>query len=78
MGLYPTFHLMDAELLYQLPKDVWLVNASRGEVFDNQALLAWKKQDNNARLVLDVWEDEPKPLQELVKHTDLATPHSGL
>jgi erythronate-4-phosphate dehydrogenase len=48
----------------------WLVNASRGEVLDTRALLAARP-----KLVLDVFENEPAPSQELIDLCALATPH---
>lgn len=70
-----TFHLLDERLIAARPAGQILVNASRGEVWDNQALLARQQRPEPLRLVMDVWEGEPEPLRALVPHTEIATPH---
>ena len=74
-GQDATFHLLGEREIAALPKGQFLINASRGEVWDNQALLARQQSDQPLRLVMDVWEGEPEPLKALVPHTELATPH---
>lgn len=74
-GEYPTFHLFDEKILLQLRQNTWLVNCCRGDVIDNHALLTVKKKRPDLRLVLDVWHNEPNPLQALVNCADIATPH---
>ncbi|MDM5089642.1 4-phosphoerythronate dehydrogenase [Aeromonas bestiarum] len=76
-----TFHLLDERVIAARPAGQILVNASRGEVWDNQALLARQQglscpqELGPLRLVMDVWEGEPEPLRALVPHTEIATPH---
>lgn len=70
-----TFHLLDEQVIAARPAGQILVNASRGEVWDNQALLARQQSQAPLRLVMDVWEGEPEPLRALVPHTEIATPH---
>ncbi|KAA3617936.1 MAG: 4-phosphoerythronate dehydrogenase [Calditrichaeota bacterium] len=70
-----TWHLFEANQLEKLSEDVVLINAARGAVIDNQALLAWKKENTNAALILDVWEDEPDIALDLLSTTEIATPH---
>lgn len=79
-GKHPSFHLLNEVNLPLLKQDVVLVNASRGEVIDNQALLkeVQRREQHNEqaiKLVLDVWENEPNPLPELIEYCDLATAH---
>jgi len=74
-GEHKTFHLLDEQRLRSLSEDQILINACRGEVIDNQALLAMKKAGHQLKLVLDVWENEPRILRELVEYTELATAH---
>ncbi|MDF2178051.1 4-phosphoerythronate dehydrogenase [Aliiglaciecola sp. CAU 1673] len=74
-GLYPTRHLFDAKRLSALNKNQWLINACRGEVLDNQALLMLAQQQEHCQMVLDVWENEPDVLLELLPHLALATAH---
>lgn len=70
-----TFHLLDEQVIAARPAGQILINASRGEVWDNQALLARQQGPGPLRLVMDVWEGEPEPLRALVPHTEIATPH---
>ena len=58
-GPYATHHLVDADLLAQLPADRILINACRGEVVDNAALLEALNGTKKLTAVLDVWEPEP-------------------
>lgn len=79
-GQFPTNHLLNTDNLPLLKSDICLINASRGEVIDNQALLQhikYRQQHNiePIKLVLDVWENEPTPMQELIEYTDLASAH---
>jgi erythronate-4-phosphate dehydrogenase len=74
-GEHPTFHLFDEKRLKQLNENQILINACRGEVIDNHALLEMKKQGHGLKLVLDVWENEPNILHELIEHTEIASAH---
>jgi len=74
-GEYKTTHLFDREVLEQLSSKQILINACRGEVIDNQALLTLAKADKAPCLVLDVWENEPNIETQLLSYVTLATPH---
>ena len=50
-GRYPTYHLADGALFASLARRPWLLNTSRGEVVDGEALAA-----SGLQWVLDVWE----------------------
>ena len=50
-----------------------LINASRGEVLDEEALLAVRPKLD--KLVLDVWQNEPAINRGLLAVADIATPH---
>lgn len=73
---WPSRHLMGAPQLRCLRDDALLINASRGAVVDNQALLA-ALTDGQARFrtVIDVWEGEPQPMPALLQRVELATAH---
>jgi erythronate-4-phosphate dehydrogenase len=74
-GLYPTWHMLDQNLLDRLSPTQVLINTSRGAVFDSQALKNALRQRKISGAILDVWEQEPVvdfPLLELV---DIGTPH---
>lgn len=70
-----TEHLISAATLAALPVDVTIINACRGEVVDNQALLAEQQAGKHRALYLDVWEHEPTPLLALVPYCQIATAH---
>lgn len=70
-----THHLLDARRLSRLRADQLLINSGRGAVVDNQALLARLKRPGPPLVALDVWENEPEPLADLIEHTWMATPH---
>ncbi|SEA93026.1 4-phosphoerythronate dehydrogenase [Alkalimonas amylolytica] len=74
-GLYSTHHLVNATTLQQLKPGCALLNACRGPVFDNQALLAEARNGRQRPLVLDVWEQEPAILLPLLPYLDIATAH---
>ena len=54
-----TRHLIDAEKLKMMKGDAVLVNAARGPVIDERALVAHLKANPDFRVGLDVFEDEP-------------------
>lgn len=74
-GAWPTQHLLGKAELAGLKAGAWLINAARGAVVDNQALLSVLQQRPDLTAVLDVWEPEPALNPELAQHCALATPH---
>ena len=74
-GPYPTKHMMNASRLSQLKEGAILLNAGRGAVIDNGALLKALNKGQNLKVVLDVWENEPNISKELARLIDIATPH---
>lgn len=74
-GQYPTVHMFDEKVLRQLSPSQILLNASRGDVIDNQALLKLAKDKLTPTLVLDVWENEPYIEKKLLPYITIATPH---
>ena len=74
-GMHPTFHLLHAKRLQSLGTGCVLINAARGEVIDNHALLQLLNQRDDLRVFLDTWENEPVVSRELLQRVDLATPH---
>jgi erythronate-4-phosphate dehydrogenase len=69
-GPWPTRHMFDAQRIAALRPGQILVNASRGGVIDNAALLAHLEKHPQQRVVLDAWEGEPAislPLLERVR-----------
>ncbi|MGX9461560.1 4-phosphoerythronate dehydrogenase [Shewanella sp. A14] len=74
-GDHKTWYLFDEARLNKLKPNTWLLNCCRGEVIDNRALIKFKQQRDDVKLVLDVWEGEPNPMAELVALAEFATPH---
>lgn len=74
-GAYPTYHMVDLQVLNRLKEDVVLINAARGSVIDNRALSQWLEAREAPMVVLDVWEGEPMIDRELAQRVDIATPH---
>ncbi|SHI08677.1 4-phosphoerythronate dehydrogenase [Ferrimonas marina] len=74
-GQGATVNLLDEARLGMLKSGAWLVNACRGEVIDNPALVRVKRKRPDLKLVLDVWANEPHPLADLVALAEIATAH---
>ena len=74
-GPYSTHHLVDADLLARLPADRILINACRGEVVDNAALLDALNGPKKLTAVLDVWEPEPGLSLALLDKVAIGTAH---
>ena len=74
-GDFPTYHMFNQQVLDQLKPNSLLINASRGAVIDNSALVQTLKQQNKPLVALDVWESEPQINTELLDLVSVATPH---
>ncbi|XXN65679.1 4-phosphoerythronate dehydrogenase PdxB [Enterobacter ludwigii] len=74
-GRYKSWHLADAALLMALKPNTILINACRGAVVDNAALLEVLKMRHDLSVVLDVWEPEPDLSLDLLDKVDIATAH---
>ncbi len=74
-GPHPSFHLLGEEQLKQLKPGAVLLNAGRGPVIDNQALLKHLESGADLKVVLDVWEPEPDISRPLLQKVALGSPH---
>jgi erythronate-4-phosphate dehydrogenase len=76
-GPYPTHHMFNADVLRRLNANQILINACRGEVLDNQALLRAMLLDKASMptVCLDCWEHEPSIDTALIPHLQLTTAH---
>jgi len=74
-GDYPTWHMFDNKQLSNLSEHQYLINACRGEVIDNKALLGCFERGKKLNVVLDVWENEPLIKHDLIPHVRIATAH---
>jgi erythronate-4-phosphate dehydrogenase len=74
-GEHATRNLLDRNRLAGLREDVILINASRGGVIDEQALIDFLDRTPQCAAVLDVWENEPVINAELLARATIVTPH---
>lgn len=70
--------MIDLSLLEKLPAGSWVINAARGGVIDEKALLHCLETEHLQGAAIDTWENEPEPLAALVQHPRvIACPHIG-
>jgi erythronate-4-phosphate dehydrogenase len=74
-GPHPTVGMVSAPFLESLRRKPLLINASRGEVVDEDALLASLGSGRVSELMLDVWRDEPRIRQDILARCTVSTPH---
>lgn len=71
-----TQHLVDAQVLEALGPQGYLINVGRGSVVDEKALVRALAEGRIAGAALDVYENEPRPLEGLFAFENvLLTPH---
>ena len=70
-----TYHLFDSKRIASLRADQILINTSRGEVVDGNALKEALKNKSIMTAALDVWENEPAIDPELLSLLFTGTPH---
>ncbi len=66
-----TRHMLNCENIKLLAPDATIINTSRGEVIETEALL----QNPRHTLMIDVWEGEPKVDLEIADRALISTPH---
>ncbi len=74
-GPYPTAQMIDEPLLAILRPTATFINASRGGVVNESALLGCLNNFPELFAVLDVWDAEPQINPELLQRANIATPH---
>jgi erythronate-4-phosphate dehydrogenase len=72
---FPTRGLIGRRQLDQLTPHALLINAARGGVIDEEALVDWCRTRVDGAIAIDCWESEPKVNLQLLRHALLATPH---
>ena len=73
-----TFHLLSARRLALLQSHAYVVNTSRGEIVDENALIRMLEKKELAGAALDVFEHEPMVNPKLVKMDNVVLlPHMG-
>ena len=75
-GEYKTLHLIDEQNLLKLKPNAIFINASRGNVVDNEALSEFLEKRPDVKVWLDVFEGEPEiNCKKLLSQVDGATAH---
>ncbi len=74
-----THHLIEAEALSRMAKGAYLINASRGPVVDEKALVAALESGHLGGAGLDVFEIEPTPTNNPLRRIEnvFLSPHVG-
>jgi len=74
-GRYPTRHMVYSDVIGRLSPKQFIINTSRGEVFDGRALAIALREKRILGAILDVWEGEPEIDYSLLELADIGTPH---
>lgn len=74
-GKYKTFHLADESFFSLLKRKPVIINTSRGEVIDTNALLNALNSESISDAIIDVWEHEPDINLKLLEKVIIGTPH---
>lgn len=76
-GEHATYHLFNGDILAQCKPNLLLINAARGGIVDELALLKHcsTNQGKNIKLAIDCWEGEPYINKTLLQQTNLASFH---
>lgn len=73
-----TYHILGRESFRKMKNGVYLINTSRGEVIDEEALVEYLKSGKVKGAGLDVYEYEPKITKELFPLSNVVLlPHIG-
>jgi len=75
VGSYKSYHLADEVFFRTLKRTPFIINTSRGEVVETQALLAALNGGQIADAIVDVWENEPAIDYNLLNKVYIGTPH---
>lgn len=68
-----TRNMADKKFFSKMKKGAFFINASRGEVVDEHALM--KAIPKLGPIIIDTWNNEPDINRELMDMVDIATPH---
>ncbi len=74
-GMDNTYHMLNITNINKVNPEAILVNTSRGSVLQTTALKELKSRAKNINFILDVWENEPHIDLELLRISNIATPH---
>lgn len=74
-GIYKTFHFANREFFLSLKKAPFIINTSRGEVIETEAIREALQNGEIRDAVIDVWENEPNIDLDLLNRVFIGTPH---
>ena len=74
-GEHATYHLCNADIMRMCKPNVLIINAARGGVVDEKALIEHLKLNPNTQIVVDCWENESHINHTLLEKVNLATYH---
>lgn len=74
-GCYKTWHLGDKHFFESLKRKPIIINTSRGEVLNTEALLSALNVGKITSSIIDVWENEPCINKGLLQEAIITTPH---
>lgn len=73
-----TRYMFNKEVFEQMKKTAFLINCARGGIVNERDLLRALENEEIAGAALDCFENEPKPLRELIENPRVSvTPHIG-
>ena len=74
-GTDKTYHMVDSGFFNKLKREVFIINSSRGEIIETNALKNAIKSGLVRDAVIDVWENEPGIDTELLSLVEIGTSH---
>ena len=74
-GVDRTHHMVGEKFLQDLHNKPLIINTSRGEVFESQAVYRAIGAGQVSGSIIDCWENEPELDLALLKRADFGTPH---
>jgi erythronate-4-phosphate dehydrogenase len=72
---WPTQYMANCRFFEQMKTGAILINASRGKILDNNALLHAKEYGQISHAILDVWDPEPTIRDDVLNAATIGTPH---
>ena len=74
-GMDRTHHMVDEEFMQDLDNKPLIINTSRGEIFESQAVYRAIGAGQVSGSIIDCWENEPELDLGLLDLADFGTPH---
>jgi len=74
-GKDKTYGLASNGFFRNTKKGLFIINSSRGGVVDESLLLKYLRNNSTMGAVTDVWDGEPRINVELMRSSDISTPH---